>query len=205
MCGKITADCSCQPDCTQYGNCCSDYRDCEVLIRNNANKTLDCEKLNPDCELCSDIDSQSNKCGQCKPGFFLRDDQCVKFCDVQDKALKENMVCYKSQKCLVENCMECENGNPSVCQKCFNGFFLHNNMCHLFCPGALRADRMNWVCMEQSVFAWYWIFPSKTSCRNRCDMNVGADGMDCSCREDCIRYGNCCQDVEDYCYKFIIN
>lgn len=218
MCGKVASDCSCRPDCTQLGNCCSDYRDCEVLFRKNQNRKEECESRNPTCELCLDLDTQnaphnnnhpSTKCGQCKPGFFLRNDECVKFCDINDRVHKENMVCHKSNRCLVENCLECQDGNPSVCKQCFNGHYLHNNMCHLFCPGNLRADRMNWICTNESVFSWYWIFPSRSSCRNRCDQGVGINNNsgygDCSCREDCIRYGNCCQDVEEYCYKFIIS
>jgi len=149
------------------------------------------------CELCSD----TNKCGQCKPGYFLRSQECVESCGSSDKISKHNMICSKTNRCLVDNCLECEDNNPSVCRQCFNGHYLHNNMCHLSCPGTLRADRMNWICLESNMFSWYWVFPSKSSCRNKCDMIAG----DCSCRQDCINYGNCCQDVEDYCYKFIIS
>lgn len=205
MCGKLASDCSCQPDCTQYGNCCSDYRDCEVLVRKNTNRERECASRNPNCELCADLDNPENKkCGQCKPGLFLRNDECMQFCDASDRAMKENMLCFKSNKCLVDNCLECEDGNPSVCKQCLNGFYLYNNMCHMFCPGTLRADRMNWVCLEPSVFSWYWIFPSKSSCRNKCDITIGPE-RDCSCRDDCIRYGNCCQDIEEYCYKFVLS
>ncbi len=150
------------------------------------------------CDMCLD----PNKCSQCKPGFNLRNFKCVSTCDVSDRIIKSNNLCYRTSKCLVEDCLECEGNNPSVCAQCNNGMFLHNNMCHVSCPGALRADRINWSCLEDNVFSWYWIFPSKSSCRSSCGMPMGAN-RDCSCEESCIHYGNCCQDVEDYCYKFV--
>jgi len=48
------------------------------------------------------------------------------------------------------------------------------------------------------VFAWYWVFPSRTSCRSHCGVVV-QESWDCSCRDDCVYFGNCCQDIEDYC------
>jgi len=141
--------------------------------------------------------SNPQRCGQCKPGFFLFKETCIPQC--AERAIKENMVCLSNQRCLVENCSQCEEGNQSVCAMCNNGFFLLNNQCLSSCPGTLRADRMNWTCTEPSVFAWYWIFPSKTSCRNKCDIGI-INNSDCSCRRDCINFGNCCQDIEDYCF-----
>jgi hypothetical protein len=197
MCGKQLPDCSCLASCSQIGNCCSDYRECELLLR-NPEKSQSCVAKKLNCEMCSN----ENDCVQCKPGLYLKNGDCTQQCELDDKVFKENMLCIKNQRCLVDNCIECESGNPSVCKQCINGFFLHNNMCHLNCPGSFRADRMNWMCMDPAVFSWYWVFPSKSTCRNRCGLTI-ENTTDCSCREDCIRYGNCCQDIEEYCYKFV--
>lgn len=204
MCGRVSEDCSCQQDCKQLGNCCSDYYICEDLYKKNLNKGEECQSKNPTCELCSDMNNGANtKCSQCKAGYYLRNEECVSICDQYDKVFTNSMTCVKGQRCLVENCNECEDNNPSVCKRCSNGFFLYNNQCMISCPMQFNADRMNWMCLEPSVFAWYWIFPSASSCRNKCDIPSGGN-MDCSCRDDCFRYGNCCQDIEEYCYKLVI-
>lgn len=206
ICGRVSIDCSCEADCVNKGTCCSDYNDCEVLFRKNLNKKDECEKTNPSCELCSDLDNNTNKCGQCKTGLYLKSEKCVNECGINDKIRNDNKLCLNIERCLVENCLECENDNPSVCRRCMNGLFLYNNMCNASCPGMLRADRMNWMCMEAPVFAWFWVFPSKSSCRNNCDAPMGVNlNMDCSCTNDCYKFGNCCPDIEDYCYKFLIS
>jgi hypothetical protein len=98
----------------------------------------------------------------------------------------------------VTDCEECVKGNPAVCKTCERGHFLHNNMCHQICPNGFRADRITWTCLEPPVFAWYWVYPSRTSCKTHCGIVIQED-WDCSCAADCFRYGNCCQDIEDVC------
>ncbi len=142
------------------------------------------------------------KCGQCKEGLLLREGECVNSCFATDTINKSNNSCIPKEFCLVENCSKCIRANSSVCKTCMNGFFMYNNQCLLSCPPRLRADRISWSCLEPPVFAWYWIFPSKSSCRSRCGRNIDYE-MDCSCTEDCFRKGNCCQDVEDSCPNFV--
>lgn len=113
-----------------------------------------------------------------------------------------NRICIKNQDCRVDNCNECVDGNPSVCKKCNNGTFMHNNQCLELCPNRYRADRISWVCLEAPVFAWYWVFPSVTTCSRRCGLVISHD-MDCSCSNDCFRTGNCCQDIEDFCPELL--
>jgi hypothetical protein len=199
ICGKRTLDCSCESSCMAQGNCCSDYQECENLLISNNNKSLECSSSVPNCSLCN---FNSGKCGQCREGYFLRQGECVESCFPSDKLQSSNKVCIKNQDCRVENCEECVDGNPSVCKRCGNGFFMYNNQCLDNCPLRFRADRINWVCLEAPVFAWYWIFPSRTSCSKRCGMVIAQD-MDCSCSDNCFRYGNCCQDIEDYCPELI--
>jgi len=46
------------------------------------------------------------------------------------------------------------------------------------CPNEYRADRATWACLQEPVFAWYWIFPSRSSCNNRCGDMMSLDN-DC--------------------------
>ena len=56
---------------------------------------------------------------------------------------------------------------------------MYNNQCTAMCPEAYRADRATWACLQQPVFAWYWIFPSNSSCKTRCGQVISSDA-DCS-------------------------
>lgn len=207
ICGKISQDCSCLPSCIHEGNCCSDYHICENLINKNNLRREECNRLNPNCDLCEDfadiVPNMPAKCGQCREGLFNRLGQCVQSCYADDISNSINNICIPNQNCLVQNCAECIPGNPSVCRTCANGFYMFNNQCLNSCPNNLRADRIAWTCLEPPVFAWYWIFPSRASCRMRCGRLQDNIEMDCSCSQDCFRFANCCQDIEDYCPQFV--
>lgn len=115
-----------------------------------------------------------------------------------------NKICISTQKCLVENCAQCINNNPSVCKTCFGGMFLYNNQCLAGCPAHLRADRISMTCVEPQNYAWYWVFPSRATCLNKCGMEFNLlNGMDCSCNVNCLQKGNCCQDIDEYCSNII--
>jgi len=79
---------------------------------------------------------------------------------------------------------------------------MFNNQCVGECPVNYNADRITWTCLETPVFAWYWIYPSRTSCKTNCGVVIQED-WDCSCSPECFRFGNCCQDIEDYCPSLI--
>ena len=208
MCGKISIDCSCTKTCMNQGDCCSDYNDCEELHKFNFNKNHECYEGNPNCELCENLSRRVDptdstkiipfKCGNCREGFFLKYGECLQKCDFSDKIILPNKLCIENQRCLIENCAQCGEGNSAVCRTCANGHYLHNNQCLKECPNGLRADRISWSCLEPPVFAWYWISPSRASCRLRCGRRIDFE-MDCSCSGDCFKRGECCQDVEDYC------
>lgn len=91
-------------------------------------------------------------------------------------------------------CETCEKG---ICYKCRNGFFLYKNKCLKSCPIGLRANRVNFSCEEKFKFAFYWIFPSVYSCKDKC--GIHAFQADCSCKYSCLRRGNCCDDFEKEC------
>jgi hypothetical protein len=197
MCGKPNnIDCSCDPSCTSNGTCCSDYYECEELQP----KTVPCNETDSNCEICL----KDSTCGQCKDNLYLQRGQCVDKCSDSFLTIEKNKVCYRENRCLVDNCLECEEGNPSVCKRCLNGLFLSDNQCKSLCPVGYKADRMNWLCLDNSIFGWYWVFPSQTTCKGACDVPSNNINRDCSCTQDCFRYGNCCQDVEEFCYRLTI-
>lgn len=55
--------------------------------------------------------------------------------------------------------------------------------------------------MNKSVFAWSYIYPSKGSCKNNCQVKKI---IDCSCESSCYFKGDCCQDIEEFCVNFSI-
>ncbi len=203
ICGNINSiDCSCHPSCVTQGSCCSDYQQCETLNFVNLNRKTECSPQVPNCDLCSFPQNGKVECAQCSNGFFLRSGQCVENCFPSDKVILPNRLCLKNQDCRVENCAECIDNNPAVCKACHNGFYMMNNQCRDSCPLRFRADRISWSCLQAPVFAWYWVFPSVTSCSSRCGASAAED-VDCSCSPDCFRFGNCCQDIEDFCPELI--
>ena len=200
-CGATLPDCSCKEDCLLSGTCCSDYHECEVTLKNNRGRLHECPQKVKNCEFCDFSKTNKTSCRQCKKGFYIRNGECVNNCFPSDSIMEQNSICLKNQDCIVDNCSECVDGNSAVCKYCKNGFFMYNNQCLSMCPYKFRADRISWVCLEPPVFAWYWIFPSKTSCRNDCGKPMNAE-RDCSCHKDCFRFGNCCQDIEDFCSSY---
>jgi len=202
MCGNLLNDCSCSSSCKQRGNCCSDYDtiNCETIF-DKASKAQNCDQ-NQGCQFCDNLSQIINgvpKCNQCTRGLYLHEGKCYNSCPNGYIGETTNFTCAKKiETCLVDNCSVCVNGNPAVCQKCERGQFLYNNICHQICPEGFRADRITWTCLEAPIFAWYWVYPSRTSCRTHCGHVIQED-WDCSCAADCFRYGNCCQDIEDVC------
>ncbi len=216
ICGKESIDCSCSQTCIYQGNCCSDYLECEELLLTNFNKKLECQSGNQNCELCESFLHKEDlnlpgsllplKCGKCKEGFFLSYGECVPKCSITDKILFPNKICISTQKCLVENCYNCFDKNPSLCKYCTGGFFLLNNQCYNNCPLNFKADRMTMTCVENKKYAWYWVFPSKHSCKDSCLIDFSKyPNADCKCDPECLRRGDCCQDVDEYCKVIPLN
>jgi hypothetical protein len=212
LCGKKSLDCSCLPSCTSEGTCCSDYQICESAIIKNTNRYAECFSGNPKCDLCDNFEKIPDpsdpakllpyKCFKCREGLYLREGVCLQNCQGTDKLMALNKVCIPKRDCFVDNCFQCSEGEEKICRTCENGYFMYKNQCLLECPYRTRADRISWTCLEPPVFAWYWTSPSKSSCRDRCGRKVDKY-QDCSCMENCFQLGNCCQDIEDYCPKFV--
>jgi hypothetical protein len=210
ICGKESIDCSCESTCQFTGTCCSDYHECEYLLNNNIDKNMQCRQAIPNCDLCETFTNNDDpmikgqitsfKCVKCRDGLFKRYGECLPTCPIGDKIVMPNRICISKQKCIVEGCTQCLDNNPSVCKTCFGGLFLYNNKCSDSCPDNLKADRITMSCLESENFAWNMVYPSKTTCKNKCGMDVNiAGGMDCSCNEICEKKGNCCQDYDELC------
>lgn len=206
LCGEISNDCSCHHTCMLQGTCCSDYNDCEKLVTDNNGRKEICDQVKH-CDLC-DFNKSQLSCGQCDKKYFLSNGACASSCSDTQITMTDNRYCKDfvaskdKNNCNVDNCDSCAEESSKICRRCRNGFFLFNDQCLDKCPIQMRADRINWVCLPPPIFAWYWISPSQSSCRDRCDRQID-DEMDCSCTEDCFRYANCCQDIEDFCPDLI--
>jgi hypothetical protein len=199
-CGKMMEDCSCSSSCKGQGSCCTDYvsHNCDDLEKKSQN--VDC-KLNENCLFCDDKtklkDSDTPTCNQCKDNFFLYEGKCQNICPDGTAPDTKNSICVKIPS--IENCDHVDISGK--CKQCKKGFFLYNNVCLQKCPSGYRADRITWTCLEAPVFAWYWIYPSRSSCKNYCGVII--EESDCSCSSDCFFYGNCCQDIEYFCHELI--
>lgn len=194
MCGHTFTDCSCKENCKKKGTCCSDYKYCEI-VKDSLNQKLDCQIQS--CKACSN-DGQT--CLMCEDGFYLHKNKCISQCPQNTQILEKNKICLdKSAKCEIDNCGDCEEVSgptkSSKCKNCIHGFFLHDNKCVKSCPKGTRANRIDFTCVDKSNFAFYMVFPSKTSCKDQC----GKNGNDCSCHHHCLKNGNCCDDFEQEC------
>lgn len=207
-CGLPRIDCDCDPSCRFKGTCCTDFNlfGCPevvsvLLLRKKQDSEDECGKKNVGCKYCDQkitIDSKENikKCVLCKEDYFLYEGRCFEKCPDQTIANYTNKTCEKKPLCDIQNCGEC--ANSTTCKTCKNGYFKFGNECNSRCPVNYRADRITWTCLEPPVFAWYWVYPSRSSCQNYCGIVIQKD-WDCSCSADCFYFGNCCQDIDYYC------
>ncbi len=168
--GKIYITGSCHPSCEKTGECCSDYQICEIIEKSHS---IDC--LEPNCKLCT---RDRKVCLQCKDNFFYYNSKCVLNCPQKTQASSQNI---------------CESVKNS---KCSQGLFFHKGKCLHACPVGLRANRIDFTCKTDKEFAFYWVFPSRESCENKCGDNTKSD---CSCKFTCLRRGNCCDNFEKEC------
>ena len=80
--------------------------------------------------------------------------------------------------------------------KCPQGTYSNEGKCLKSCPQGLRANRIDFTCKNEREFAFYWVFPSRETCENKCGDNTKSD---CSCKFTCLRRGNCCDNFEKEC------
>jgi hypothetical protein len=183
-CGVEFSDCSCSLSCTRKGDCCSDFKVCEI-IKQNYNDQDQTKKID-NCK----FDSGDNKiCLQCKDGFYLYHGKCYTYCPSGTTPNQINNICLSSEV---------------KTQKCQNGTFNHQGKCVETCPKNFSGNRINNTCVKSDKYSFHWIFPSKSTCKNECGKianSIKFSDRDCSCDEVCTRRGDCCDDYEHFCVK----
>ena len=194
FCGKVYDECSCESTCKLNGTCCSDYIEAQCDYINN-NTNLCKNKTN---EYCSSCDKE-NKCIQCKANFVLFNNSCVNKCPEGYVKDQHEAECIRKTCTDNPNCNECD--SKGKCIKCNRGYFLYDSKCIDKCPKGYRADRTKWKCLSKEIYAWYWVYPSKSSCEGGCE-RMGEYG-ECSCFDECVQKGNCCSDYDPYCGDMI--
>lgn len=187
-CGKTFHDCSCNPKCKKSGDCCTDFQFCEIV-----NESYSVENKIDNCKFSTE---DKSVCLQCKENFYYHNNSCIRTCPEETLINKENKICIdRETSCKASNCEKCNEKN--ICVQCLNGYFLYEGNCLKTCPVGLRANRINFTCQQNSQYSFYWIFPSKAGCENKCgDHSIE---QDCSCRHTCLRRGNCCDNFEKEC------
>lgn len=121
-------------------------------------------------------------CLQCKENFFYNNSKCSTSCPENSNPNSQN-ICFE------------KNDSP---EKCEPGTYFHDGKCLKSCPQGLRANRIDFTCKNEKQFSFYWIFPSRESCENKCGDNTKSD---CSCKFTCLRRGNCCDNFEKECVE----
>jgi hypothetical protein len=169
------------------GDCCSDYQFCEAVEESHTTSTS--------ISNCKFSTIDKSICLQCQDSFFYYNNTCLKGCNEDQVVNSENRLCIDKNDCDQKNCEKC--GSDGKCERCFNGFFLFEESCVSICPKGYRADRKEFRCQEKKEYSFYWIFPSRAGCKDKC----GVDHIkaDCSCTNECLRQGNCCDDFEKEC------
>jgi hypothetical protein len=89
-CGQIFNDCSCNKNCRKSGDCCSDFKFCEIIekekIKSNKNFIENCEFSTNNGKICL----------QCVYDFYLFENNCVEKCPKNAKVFEENKFCLKN-------------------------------------------------------------------------------------------------------------
>ncbi len=81
----------------------------------------------------------------CKGELFLESGRCVQTCE---KASGYKKVGKKCDKCLVENCEDCDKHN-SICKRCLKNYFLtEDNNCVSKCPEGHYVKDFNQKCFK---------------------------------------------------------
>jgi hypothetical protein len=83
-CGKQFKDCSCREECRKLGNCCSDFRFCEIIFDNH---------INSDEKGCIFSTTDKKVCLQCKDNFYYYNGRCINSCPIGTIIHEENNLC----------------------------------------------------------------------------------------------------------------
>ena len=195
--------CYCDRNCSQNGNCCSDYH--QTCSNSSINSTFTSCKDIGYC--CSGIDNACYAFGRRNDDNFMRE-TC--FCDES---------CLTSGDCCADYDLFCRSGvisntSPSSCSElgyCCNNT---NRSCHAVVSNLTITD----ICYcDESCIGYhdccsdYNATCSPTlivngSCSNLCCtgsnsscFSTGTDGKKCYCDQHCLKGGDCCSDFSTVC------
>lgn len=189
-CGKKLSKCSCTNDCTVHRNCCSDFQICNDI---QFSAKYSCQSTVSFCQYCK----SDTECMQCFDGYFFKNGECKIGCGVGDKVINTNKICL-TQKCVVENCLACTE-DLNKCNNCDKSYFLYKNQCLKECPLNTIADRISQQCLPPTIKSFYFIYPTKSSCKNNCGKQMKNLSNECSCHSSCLKNATCCYDIHMHC------
>ena len=154
------------------------------------------ETNNNDCIIknCKYCSKDNLTCFKCDTQYLFYNNGCFQKCPKETKKIALYDICV-STKCKIPNCEICQ-GN--FCKKCYIGKYLYNNQCVSKCPKSLIASRIDFTCKFLKDNPYFWIYPSKGSCKGTCNKSF-YNLVDCSCEQSCLQKGNCCEDFSKNC------
>jgi len=83
---------------------------------------------------------------KCKGDLLIESGRCVESCD---KASGYKQIGRRCDKCLVENCENCDSKATDICKKCFESFYLtEDNKCIAKCPEGYFINSFNQKCSK---------------------------------------------------------
>ena len=202
QCDSEFDDCSCGSDCSRKGNCCSDYKICEMITNYTPQSVISDtikENLLQIRTGCTHFNSDFTLCLQCSSEYYFHDNKCLENCPSGYNKSKYNRICLS----CADNCEICE---EKKCLTCSAGFYELGGKCVDKCPIGFISNRVTMKCVlieSEETFKnnFYWIFPSGKSCNSMCGIKYLFSKVHCSCEYDCLLLGNCCEDFYNECYQ----
>jgi hypothetical protein len=130
----IFPDCSCKEDCTRKGNCCSDYKLCEIISENiHINKNDYNKETMPNCK----YDSLDRKtCYQCEDNYYYYEGKCLDRCPDNTNSNDINKICDDAP--------------------CPLGLFIYKGDCFSICPEGTKANRINYKCEQKDSKKYFY-------------------------------------------------
>lgn len=86
------------------------------------------------------------ECLKCTGDLLIESGRCVESCD---KASGYKQIGRRCEKCLTENCEDCDKKATNICKKCLESFYLtEENQCIANCPEGFFINNFNQKCTK---------------------------------------------------------
>jgi hypothetical protein len=101
-CGYEFKDCSCKESCRKTGNCCSDFRFCEIIGENHIDLELESDNISTEHKTHSNLvnckfsTTDKKVCLQCMEGFYFYNNECLHNCPIGITAIENNKLCINA-------------------------------------------------------------------------------------------------------------